>query len=105
MYLVVPHLYPLPAVQEVERGDEDVVEMDMRNSCVLVNETKLKVDLTKYAERHQFHFDEALDEYVTNDQVRGYKGGRVETHCTQLIMWCSSWPHDLSSDAQRIYDC
>ncbi|WIA29491.1 hypothetical protein OEZ86_011992 [Tetradesmus obliquus] len=55
--------------KEVERGDEDVVEMDMRNSCVLVNETKLKVDLTKYAERHQFNFDEALDEYVTNDQV------------------------------------
>eukprot|EP00882_Tetradesmus_deserticola_P022128 GHRQ01024014.1.p1 GENE.GHRQ01024014.1~~GHRQ01024014.1.p1 ORF type:complete len:199 (+),score=62.12 GHRQ01024014.1:327-923(+) len=43
--------------------------MDMRSSCVLVNETKLKVDLTKYAERHQFNFDEALDEYVTNDQV------------------------------------
>jgi hypothetical protein len=43
--------------------------MDMRNACVLVNETKLKVDLTKYAERHQFNFDEALDEYVTNDQV------------------------------------
>ncbi|KAF6259011.1 P-loop containing nucleoside triphosphate hydrolase protein [Scenedesmus sp. NREL 46B-D3] len=55
--------------KEVERGDEDVVEMDMRGSCVLVNETKLKVDLTKYAERHQFNFDEALDEYVTNDQV------------------------------------
>lgn len=42
----------------------------MHNSCVLVNETKLKVDLTKYAERHQFNFDEALDEYVSNDQVR-----------------------------------
>jgi hypothetical protein len=34
-----------------------------------VNETKLKVDLTKYAERHQFNFDEALDEHVSNDQV------------------------------------
>jgi len=55
--------------QEVERGDDDIVEVDMHNSCVLVNEMKLKVDLTKYAERHQFNFDEALDEYVSNDQV------------------------------------
>jgi kinesin family protein 2/24 len=53
----------------VERGDDDIVEVDMHNSCVLVNETKLKVDLTKYAERHQFNFDESLDEYVSNDQV------------------------------------
>lgn len=59
----------LGVVQELEKGDEDIVEMDMHNSCVLVNETKLKVDLTKYAERHQFNFDEALDEWVTNDQV------------------------------------
>lgn len=42
----------------------------MHNNCVLVNEMKLKVDLTKYAERHQFNFDESLDEYVSNDQVR-----------------------------------
>lgn len=56
--------------QEVERGDDDIVEVDMHNSCVLVNEMKLKVDLTKYAERHQFNFDESLDEYVSNDQVR-----------------------------------
>lgn len=67
---------PLPAaptrnpLQEVERGDDDICEVDMHNSCVLVNEMKLKVDLTKYAERHQFNFDEALDEYVSNDQVR-----------------------------------
>lgn len=53
----------------MERGDDDIVEVDMHNSCVLVNEMKLKVDLTKYAERHQFNFDESLDEYVSNDQV------------------------------------
>lgn len=59
----------LCCAQELERGDDDICEVDMHNSCVLVNETKLKVDLTKYAERHQFNFDEALDEYVDNDQV------------------------------------
>lgn len=59
-----------PLLQEVERGDDDICEVDMHNNCVLVNEMKLKVDLTKYAERHQFNFDESLDEYVSNDQVR-----------------------------------
>lgn len=65
----------LCCAQELERGDDDICEVDMHNSCVLVNETKLKVDLTKYAERHQFNFDEALDEYVDNDQVS------LQGHC------------------------
>jgi hypothetical protein len=60
--------------------------MDMHNSCVLVNEMKLKVDLTKYAERHQFNFDESLDEYVSNDQVRQQNaaGGQVRVVPCQL---------------------
>lgn len=66
---MVPLCWASLRSQEEERGDEDIVEMDMHNSCVIVNETKLKVDLTKYAERHQFNFDEALDEDVTNDRV------------------------------------
>lgn len=41
----------------------------MQRSYVIVNETKLKVDLTKYVERHQFNFDEALDETVSNEDV------------------------------------
>ena len=68
------HVEP-DGVQEVERGDDDIVEVDMHNSCVLVNEMKLKVDLTKYAERHQFNFDESLDEYVSNDQVGARHAG------------------------------
>ena len=58
-------------LQEKERGEDDIVEVNMHDSYVMVNETKVKVDLTKYVERHQFNFDESLDEYVTNDQV-GY---------------------------------
>lgn len=68
----------LLCAQELERGDDDICEVDMHNSCVLVNETKLKVDLTKYAERHQFNFDEALDEYVDNDQV-SLQGQRMKS--------------------------
>jgi kinesin family member 2/24 len=56
-------------MKEVERAEEDIVEVDMRGGCVVVNEVKLKVDLTKYAERHCFTFDEALDEGVSNDVV------------------------------------
>ncbi len=29
----------------------------------------LQVDLTKYMEKHQFNFDEALDESVSNEDV------------------------------------
>ena len=38
-------------------------------SYIVVNETKVKVDMTKYAERHQFNFDVALDESVSNEAV------------------------------------
>ena len=43
----------------------------MERNSVSVNETKVKVDLTKYVERHVFNFDVSLDESVTNEQVYG----------------------------------
>lgn len=55
--------------KERERGEEDIVEVDMTRSCVIVNELKVKVDLTKYVERHQFNFDDSLDESVSNEEV------------------------------------
>lgn len=64
----------LTCLQEKERGDDDIVEVSMDKNFVVVNETKVKVDLTKYMERHVFNFDEALDEFVTNDQVSGTAG-------------------------------
>jgi hypothetical protein len=65
--------------------------VDMHNSCVLVNETKLKVDLTKYAERHQFNFDESLDEYVDNDQVsRQHRShGQSQVGCEKAYSGCT----------------
>ena len=45
----------LPAcAQELERGEGDVLECDALASCLYVNEPKVKVDLTKYNERHTF---------------------------------------------------
>lgn len=45
---------PPAPLQEVERGDNDVLECDSSTSTLYVNEPKVKVDLTKYTERHCF---------------------------------------------------
>ncbi len=63
------HATPRAVTQERERQDDDICDVQGANNCVLVNETKVKVDLTKYQERHVFAFDVALDELVTNDQA------------------------------------
>ena len=41
----------------------------MDNASVVVNEPRVKVDLTKFVERHTFSFDDCLNEAVTNDEV------------------------------------
>lgn len=50
---------------EVENKQHDVVLC--RNSAVIVREPKLKVDLTRYVEEHNFLFDQSFDETVTNE--------------------------------------
>ncbi|KAK9821120.1 hypothetical protein WJX81_000795 [Elliptochloris bilobata] len=55
--------------KEVERGEEDAVEVDMADARLVVNEPRSKVDLTRYVERHAFSFDDALDAAVSNDAV------------------------------------
>ena len=57
------------AVQELEKGEDDIIEVAMKDSSLVVNELKVKVDLTKFTERHVFSFDDALDESVGNDEV------------------------------------
>ena len=47
--------------QELERGEGDVLECDALASCLYVNEPKVKVDLTKYNERHTFRQARQLD--------------------------------------------
>lgn len=55
--------------KEKERGEDDIMSIDMSKGELIVNETKLRVDLTPYTEKHRFIFDEALPEGVTNDEV------------------------------------
>ncbi|KAE8696082.1 Kinesin-like protein KIF2C [Hibiscus syriacus] len=53
--------------KELAKNEEDIIET-LSNSLV-VHETKLKVDLTEYLEKHEFVFDAVLNEEVSNDEV------------------------------------
>ncbi|KAK1312514.1 Diatom spindle kinesin 1 [Acorus calamus] len=55
--------------KEISKKEEDIVSIEPNSSCLTVHETKLKVDLTEYEERHEFVFDAVLDEDVSNDDV------------------------------------
>lgn len=55
--------------REVQAQQQDVVLC--RNSAVVVREPKLKVDLTRYVEEHNFLFDQSFDETVSNEQLYG----------------------------------
>ncbi|EES01102.1 hypothetical protein BDA96_03G245500 [Sorghum bicolor] len=53
--------------KEVSKKEEDII--DIEQNSLTVHETKLKVDLTEYVEKHEFVFDAVLDEDVSNDEV------------------------------------
>ncbi|KAE8680779.1 Kinesin-like protein KIF2C [Hibiscus syriacus] len=53
--------------KELAKNEKDIIET-LSNSLV-VHETKLKVDLTEYLEKHEFVFDAVLNEEVSNDEV------------------------------------
>ncbi|KAG4211751.1 hypothetical protein ERO13_A02G086900v2 [Gossypium hirsutum] len=53
--------------KELAKNEEDIIET-LSNSLV-VHETKLKVDLTEYVEKHEFVFDAVLNEEVSNDEI------------------------------------
>ncbi|XP_042035635.1 kinesin-like protein KIN-13B isoform X2 [Salvia splendens] len=53
--------------RELAKNDEDIIETS--SNSLVVHETKLKVDLTEYQEKHEFVFDAVLNEEVSNDEV------------------------------------
>ena len=55
-------------------------------SYVTVNEIKVKVDLTKYTEQHQFNFDVALDDTVSNGAQA--QVSPLDIGCRLLISIC-----------------
>ncbi|XP_043811657.1 kinesin-like protein KIN-13B isoform X3 [Manihot esculenta] len=53
--------------KELAKNEEDIIET--YSNALTVHETKLKVDLTEYVEKHEFVFDAVLNEEVSNDEV------------------------------------
>ncbi|KAK6153633.1 hypothetical protein DH2020_013272 [Rehmannia glutinosa] len=53
--------------KELSKNDEDIIET--YSNSLTVHETKFKVDLTEYLEKHEFVFDAVLNEEVSNDEV------------------------------------
>ncbi|KAK4267455.1 hypothetical protein QN277_024233 [Acacia crassicarpa] len=53
--------------KELAKNEEDIIET--HSNSLTVHETKLKVDLTQYLEKHEFVFDAVLNEEVANDEV------------------------------------
>ncbi|KAJ6348182.1 hypothetical protein OIU76_004621 [Salix suchowensis] len=53
--------------KELAKNEEDII--DTHSNSLTVHDTKLKVDLTEYVEKHEFVFDAVLNEEVSNDEV------------------------------------
>ncbi|OMJ71657.1 hypothetical protein SteCoe_30077 [Stentor coeruleus] len=64
---VVVRKRPLSA-REIRKSQTDIVSVDSITSLT-VKEEKLKVDLTKYIEGHNFIFDHVFDQEVTNEEI------------------------------------
>ncbi|ONH98124.1 hypothetical protein PRUPE_7G231000 [Prunus persica] len=55
--------------REISKKEEDIITIEPGSNALTVHETKLKVDLTEYVEKHEFVFDAVLNEDVSNDEV------------------------------------
>lgn len=55
--------------KEIAKKEEDIITIDPHTNSLTVYETKLKVDLTEYVEKHEFVFDAVMNEEVSNDEV------------------------------------
>ncbi|KAK1414273.1 hypothetical protein QVD17_30017 [Tagetes erecta] len=55
--------------KELTKNEEDIITVEPHSNSLTVHETKLKVDLTEYMEKHEFVFDAVLNEEVSNDEV------------------------------------
>lgn len=55
--------------REMAKNEDDIITIEPNSNALTVHETKFKVDLTEYVERHEFVFDAVLKENITNDTV------------------------------------
>ncbi|KAD6795130.1 hypothetical protein E3N88_06026 [Mikania micrantha] len=55
--------------KELAKNEEDIISIDPNTCSLTVHESKVKVDLTEYVEKHGFVFDAVMNEDVTNDEI------------------------------------
>ncbi|KAI3711611.1 hypothetical protein L1987_70150 [Smallanthus sonchifolius] len=55
--------------KEIAKKEEDIISIDPNTCSLTVHESKVKVDLTEYVEKHGFVFDAVMNENVTNDEI------------------------------------
>ena len=55
--------------EENSRGETDCTVVNSHESKLTILEPRLKVDLTKFTQKHQFTFDHCFDEHSTNAQI------------------------------------
>ena len=54
--------------KENNKNEKDIIKINPPNTLI-VKELRLKVDLTKYIEEHNFNFDAVYDETITNEKL------------------------------------
>uniref|UniRef100_A0A6A7G187 Kinesin-like protein n=2 Tax=Hirondellea gigas TaxID=1518452 RepID=A0A6A7G187_9CRUS len=55
--------------QELRQNEVDITDVFPTEHSILINEPRVKVDLTKYTECHEFVFDYVYSERSTNEQI------------------------------------
>ncbi|KAI7981000.1 Kinesin-like protein KIN-13B [Camellia lanceoleosa] len=55
--------------KETAKKEEDIITIDRNSNSLTVHETKLKVDLTEYVEKHEFLFNAVMSEDISNDEI------------------------------------
>ena len=55
--------------KEEDRGEDAILDMETGTGGLTVHEPKVKVDLTKYTDRHAFQFDAVFDESTSNEAL------------------------------------
>ena len=73
--------------KEKAREDVDIVDMN-EHSQVYLHEPRVKVDMTRYVETHEFSFDDAYDEQQDNSKI-------YESTCRPLL--CSVFERNATA--------
>ncbi|XP_076904085.1 kinesin-like protein KIN-13B [Bidens hawaiensis] len=55
--------------KEISKKEDDIISIDPNTCSLTIHESKVKVDLTEYVEKHGFVFDAVMKEDVTNDEI------------------------------------